>query len=70
MYKYNRTTLIVQIQFKENLSHRGMQDVLEGGGTGGKETSLESPMRCEGKAWISEWLGKEYLEEKDSSQWC
>ena len=40
--------LIIQIQFKESVSCHGMQNVLDTGGNGNRETSLESPMRCEG----------------------
>lgn len=49
-----------------------MQAVSEGGGTRGKEASLESLARRERRLRLSQWLGKEYVEEKESSQrwWC
>lgn len=45
---FSCTNNILQIQFKESVSCHGMQNVLDTGGNGNRETSLESPMRCEG----------------------
>ena len=43
------TSNILQIQFKKKTCH-GIQDLLEGGETGDKETSLESFIRYKRKA--------------------
>ena len=67
---FNCTSNILQIQLKVNLSCHGMQGVLEGGGTGGKETSWESHVVVvRGRLRLGKWLGKKYSEEKDSHQW-
>lgn len=56
---------MLHIPFKENLSCHGMQDVLEGGGIRGKESSLASLVKR--RLRFGERLGEEYLEGKASS---